>query len=187
VAVVNGVLAKHYWPNRDPIGKRMRLHGRAGRWVEIVGVAKTTKYLWVGEGPTDFLYLPLAQRPSQQMTLLALSSGYPANVAEPLRQVVRGIDANLRVFGVKPFEEFYQFRAVSQPGLIVQTMRLDGVIVIRANSLENLSLIVADPERFIAREGAAITFQKSGNQALATLFLKRTPENSSTGNPSGRT
>jgi putative ABC transport system permease protein len=128
VAVVNEVLAKHYWPNRDPIGKRMRLDGRAGPWVEIVGVAKTTKYLWAGEGPTDFLYLPLAQRPMQQMTLLTLSSGDPAGVAEPLRQVVRGIDANLPVFGVKPFEEFYQFRAVSQPNLIIQTIGAMGLM-----------------------------------------------------------
>jgi putative ABC transport system permease protein len=129
VAVVNEVLAKHYWPDRDPIGKRMRLDkGRDGPWVEIVGVAKSTKYLWIAEGPTDFLYVPFAQRPRQQMTLLALSSGDPAGLAEPLRQVVRTLDSNLPVFGVKTFEEFYHFRAVSQPNLILQTVGAMGVM-----------------------------------------------------------
>jgi putative ABC transport system permease protein len=128
VAVVNEVLAKHYWPNKDPIGKRMRLDRRDGPWVEIVGVAKSTKYLWIAEGPTDFLYVPFAQRPRQQMTLLALSAGDPAGLAEPLRQVVRTLDTNLPVFGVQTFEEFYHFRAVSQPNLIIQTVGAMGVM-----------------------------------------------------------
>jgi predicted permease len=128
VAVVNEVLAKHYWPGQDAIGKRFRLNGNDGPWVQIVGVAKTVKYLWVAEGPIDFLYLPLAQHPRQQMTLLALSSGDAASLADPLRQVVRTLDANQPVFGVRTFQEFYQYRSVSQPNVIVQTVAAMGVM-----------------------------------------------------------
>jgi putative ABC transport system permease protein len=128
VAVLNEELAKHFWPGQDPIGKRFRLDTQAGPWLEIVGVAKTTKYLWVGEGPTDFLYLPLAQNPRQQMTLLALSSGDPASLTEPLRQIVRALDANQPVFGVRTFEDFYRFRAEGQPNVIVQTVGAMGLM-----------------------------------------------------------
>ncbi len=79
VAVVNQVLAEHYWPNRDPIGKRFRLTDGHGPWVEIVGVAKTAKYLWIAEPPTEFLYLPLAQHPQTHMTLVAQSAGDAAH------------------------------------------------------------------------------------------------------------
>src|SRR5205085_10375853 len=44
VAVVNQHLAQHYWPNQDPIGKRFRLNDAEKSWVEIVGLAKTSKY-----------------------------------------------------------------------------------------------------------------------------------------------
>src|SRR5439155_9296518 len=50
VAVVNQQFADHYWPNQDPIGKRFQLRERAASsWIAIVGVAKTTKYLWLAE------------------------------------------------------------------------------------------------------------------------------------------
>jgi MacB-like periplasmic core domain len=42
VAIVNQQLAKHYWPNQDPLGKRLRMDKT---WLQIVGVAKTSKYI----------------------------------------------------------------------------------------------------------------------------------------------
>ena len=128
VAVVNEVLAKHYWADRDPIGKRFRLNGPTGEWVEIVGVTQTAKYLWIGEGPTDYLYLPLAQHPQSEMTLIALSAGDPASLAEPLRQIVRTLDVNQPVYGVRTFDDFYRYRAVNQPAVIVQTIGAMGLM-----------------------------------------------------------
>jgi putative ABC transport system permease protein len=91
-------------------------------------VAKTVKYLWVAEAPTEFLYLPLSQHAQSRMTLLAESAGAPAGLAEPLREVVRSVDANQPIYGVRPFEDFYQFRAVSQPNMIVETVAAMGVM-----------------------------------------------------------
>jgi putative ABC transport system permease protein len=128
VAVVNEQLAKHYWPDRDPIGRRFHLDSADSPWVEIVGVAKTTKYLWIAEAPTEFLYLPLAQHPQTRMTLLAQSSGDAAGLAEPVRQVIRELDANQPVFGVRTFDDFYQYKAVGQPNVIIQTVGTMGLM-----------------------------------------------------------
>src|SRR5262249_41945034 len=57
VAIVNQHLAQHYWPNQDPIGKRFRLNDAEKSWVEIVGLAKMSKYLFIAEAPTDFVYM----------------------------------------------------------------------------------------------------------------------------------
>lgn len=122
VAVINQELAKHYWKNSDPIGKRFRLDKRDGEWVQIVGVAKNIKYLWIAEAPTDFIYFPMEQRPQSQMTLFARSSADPAALAEPLRQMVRTLDVNQPIFNVRPYEDFYRFRAISQPSTIIQTI-----------------------------------------------------------------
>ena len=62
VAIVNQHLAQHYWPNQDLIGKRFRLDDADKTWVEIVGVVKTSKYIFIAEPPSDFVYLPYRQR-----------------------------------------------------------------------------------------------------------------------------
>jgi predicted permease len=128
VAVVNEQLAKRYWPGRDPIGKRFHLDSADAPWVEIVGVAKTTKYLWIAEAPVEFLYLPLAQHPRSRMTLLAQSSGDAASLAEPLRQVVRELDANQPVYEVRTFDDFYRYKAVGQPNVIIRTVGAMGLM-----------------------------------------------------------
>jgi predicted permease len=122
VAVVNEEFAKHYWPGQNPIGKRFRLDDRKGPWVEIVGMAKTIKYLWIAEPPTDFLYLPLSQHPQRQMTLLAESFGEASGLTAPLREMIRGLDASQPIFNVRTMEEFYRMRAVNTPNMIVQTV-----------------------------------------------------------------
>jgi len=128
VAVVNQELAKRYWPNRDAIGKRFRLDDPKGPWVEVVGVAKTSKYEWVGENATPFLYLPLAQHPSSRMTLVAQSFGDAAALMAPLREMVRGLDANQPVYDVRTMADIYEARAIATPKLITQTVGAMGVI-----------------------------------------------------------
>src|ERR1700745_775814 len=49
VAVVNQEFARHYWPNQDPIGKRLRIVSKDNSWIEVVGVAQTGTYTLVGE------------------------------------------------------------------------------------------------------------------------------------------
>jgi predicted permease len=128
VAVINETLAAHYWPAQDPIGKRFRLAGEKVGWVEIVGVAKTTKYLSTLEPPTDFLYVPYRQNPRDYMTLMVESAGDPAALTAPLREVVRGLDANLPIYDVRTMKEFYQARTVQVYQIIVQAVASMGLM-----------------------------------------------------------
>ena len=74
VAIVNEKFAQHYWPNQNPIGKRFREVDRDNPWVQVVGLAKTSKYIFIAEPPTEFVYLPYRQKKPDQMVLLAESS-----------------------------------------------------------------------------------------------------------------
>jgi macrolide transport system ATP-binding/permease protein len=135
VAIVNEQLAQHYWPGRDAIGKRLRVvdpREPNSPWVEIVGIAKTGKYIWIAEPPTDYIYLPRRQNPRSRMVLLAQSASQAAALAAPLREVVRGMDANQPIFNVRTMEEFYNMRVVSTGNTILEIvagMGLMGLIL----------------------------------------------------------
>jgi predicted permease len=112
VGIVNEQLAGHYWPDQDPIGKRFRLNDADKTWVEIVGVARTAKYLFIAEPPTDFVYLPYRQRLPQRMIMVAQAAD-PGALVGPLREVVRSLDVSQPIFNVRTMEEFYWMRAVA--------------------------------------------------------------------------
>ena len=120
VAVINQTLAEHYWHGQDPIGKRFRLNNAMGPWVEIVGVARNSRYLFIAEPPTDFVYFPYLQHPSRRMILMAQSSGDSASVLTPLRDVIRRLDANMPVYDVHTIEEHYYARATSLAEVTVE-------------------------------------------------------------------
>ena len=128
VAVVNQHLAQHYWPNQDPLGKRFRLNDPERSWVEIVGVAKTSKYLFIAEPPSDFVYLPYRQRKPQRMVLVAQSAGDPGALVGPLREVVRSLDVNLPIYNVRTMEELYRMRAISIFNVLVTIVGAMGLM-----------------------------------------------------------
>jgi macrolide transport system ATP-binding/permease protein len=127
VAVVNEQLAKHYWPGGDALGKRIRLGGAAGEAVAIVGIARTVKYTGTTEKPTDFVYLPLAQRPAARMLLLLETSGDPLTMVEPLKEIVRTLDPNMPVVQTRSYEELYRYHAVEGPGVAIQLVGVMGL------------------------------------------------------------
>ncbi len=120
VAVVNEQYVQHYLPDQDPIGKRFELRDSGtSTWIEIVGVAKTAKYLWLGEPPTEFVYLPYRQNPRSAMVLVTESAGDPASLVAPLRQVVQGLDRTMPIYNVRTMEEFYQMRTITIFNIII--------------------------------------------------------------------
>jgi predicted permease len=122
VAIVNEQFAAHYWPNQDPIGKRFRVVERDNAWVQVVGLAKTSKYVFIAEPPTEFVYLPYRQWHDPRLILLAQSAGDPSTLAAPLREMVRGLDANLPVYNVRTMADLYRMRATSIFHVIIGTV-----------------------------------------------------------------
>jgi macrolide transport system ATP-binding/permease protein len=107
VGVVNEEFSKRYWPNQDPVGKRFRLGvapNKDGEWIEVVGVARTGKYLSIAEAPRPYIYLPLAQNLRTRMVLLVETAGDPRAIAEPLRREALALDANMPIFNFRTLE-----------------------------------------------------------------------------------
>ncbi len=110
VAIVNEEFVKVYWPDQDPIGKRIRLDSADGPAAEVVGVAKTGHYLAVNELPAPYVYVPYEQNPRARMTLVVQSVGDAGALAKPLRDAVRSIDGNVPVFNLRTVAALYESR-----------------------------------------------------------------------------
>jgi predicted permease len=130
VAVVNQKFAEKYWPNQDPIGKRLQLIDKEKNnpWLEVVGLTLTGKYTYVGEPPTPFLYLPFAQNPQARMVMFTESQGDPAILGGPIRQIVHSLDANQPVFNMRTMSDFYQTRAIAVQRMIMETVGAMGMM-----------------------------------------------------------
>ena len=105
VVIVNDAFARRYWPNADPIGKRISANGSEGPFREVVGVTPTGKYNTLGEDPRPFYYLPLWQQYNGTVTLHVKTAGDPRALVSSVREAVRGVDATVPVFDVKTMEE----------------------------------------------------------------------------------
>ena len=111
VAIVNETLARRYWPGRDAVGSRFRLGGDAQSWVQVVGVARDSKYFYVVEPAQEALYLPFRQEPRGTIVVLAATAGDSLSTVRPLREIVRTLDPELPIAEAQTIEAFYAARA----------------------------------------------------------------------------
>jgi predicted permease len=91
VAIINETMATRLWPNQNPIGRHFRFYtDNAMR--EVIGVARTSKYLTLGEDPQMASYIPLEQEFSDFMVLFARTAGDPAPMLGTIQGEIRTFD-----------------------------------------------------------------------------------------------
>ena len=107
VIVIDEEFAGRYWPNEDPVGKRIRLGqesdapvltvlGVVGR-VKMDGLSQDTKRV---QG-----YFPFAQVPNNDMTVILKAAGDPNQLIAGVRQQVKTIDADQPIYGIRTMDE----------------------------------------------------------------------------------
>jgi predicted permease len=105
VAIVNETMAKHFWPNGSPIGKRFSLTGDAGPFAEVVGVARDGKYRVLAEDPQPYFYVPLTQDFAAQRTLQIRSAMPPDSLAPVVQHEIQALDANDPIEEIQTMKE----------------------------------------------------------------------------------
>ena len=93
VAIVNQAMARRFWPDRSPLGARLRQgDDPAGQWRTVVGVVADIRNDDADQPPLPYLYVPLAQQPrTDDVADAAHGVGDPAALAEPLRRAIAAL------------------------------------------------------------------------------------------------
>jgi macrolide transport system ATP-binding/permease protein len=102
VAVVNETMAQRYWQSRNPLGERLQLKGR---WMQVVGVAKDSKYSSVREKPTPFFFVPLRQNSLRGSVLNIRTPLTPQTMATTIAREVHALDSNVAPYEVITMQE----------------------------------------------------------------------------------
>jgi putative ABC transport system permease protein len=110
VVVVNRTLARRLWPGESPLGRRLKQGwpentGKDHPWREIVGVVAPVKQAGLDEPIRMETYIPIAQAPTDSVQLVLRTRGDPLALAGSVRNVVRSLDPELPVFGVRSMEQ----------------------------------------------------------------------------------
>lgn len=105
VAIINETMAKKYWPDASPIGRRLGVGRRNPTDIEIVGVVKDSKHATLREEIPRFVYLPYAQDESlNALTFYVRTGASPETMVSTIRSGVRRIDPTLPVYDLKTME-----------------------------------------------------------------------------------
>jgi putative ABC transport system permease protein len=105
VAIINETMARQYFPNEDPIGKRIHITNGPQTWREIVGIVADIKQYGVDKATSAQSYEPFAQVPFSSLNVVIRTSGSSAAVLGSLRPAVYSVDKDQPVGAIRPLEE----------------------------------------------------------------------------------
>jgi len=106
VAIIDESTARKYWPDRDPLGRRVRF-GRdpTEPWITVVGIIKDIKSDGLDIDGVPHIYVSTYQDPSKQVSVV-LRTSLPATLLEPqIRHEIQSIDPGLPVFKVSSMND----------------------------------------------------------------------------------
>ena len=106
VAIIDETTARKYWPDRDPLGRRVRFARDATKpWTTIVGIVKDIKSDGLDIDGVPHIYVSTYQDSSKRLSVV-LRTSLPATLLEPqIRHEIQSIDPRLPVFNVSSMND----------------------------------------------------------------------------------
>ena len=105
VAVISGSLARRYFPDENPLGKKVRVgDDDANPWLTVVGVVDDVHYNWLQKNDIPTLYRPYRQNPPHYTTVVLRTDGDPLALVSAVRSKFGAIDSELPIYEVKSLD-----------------------------------------------------------------------------------
>src|SRR5262245_48070870 len=107
VAVISETLAQRYFPNEDPLGRRVKVGASesVAPWYTIVGVTGDVPRFMLDREMQPMLYLPNQQLPGRDAYLVVRASGAPMAAVQAVRAQIAALDDKLPLYEIKSHEE----------------------------------------------------------------------------------
>ena len=133
VVIVSESFAKEFFPNEDPIGKRIRPNGSVDPGDppvrEIVGVVQNIHLISLRDAPKPQIYFPHEQFAIQTVTLMVRTQNDPRLLIAALHNAANEIDKNVPLYRPRAFTE-YVSQSIAQPRLNAMLVGLFSTIAL---------------------------------------------------------
>ncbi len=111
VVIITETLARQFFPNEEPIGKRIKpgintIEGDKTTMREIIGVVGDIRNRSLDTEPKPAYYVPQTQVPFDQMVMVVKTTGDPHSLISAATKQVAAMDQDIPVFSVKTMEEY---------------------------------------------------------------------------------
>jgi putative ABC transport system permease protein len=131
VVVINETAAKRYWPNEDPIGRRIRF-GDQQPWAAIVGIVGDVQMRGARGTNVVETYIPYWQNPEAGINVVLKTAGDPRALVEPMRRAIKEVDAGIAVATIATMDE-----------LVAQSMGSSHFYALLVGIFAGLALVLA--------------------------------------------
>jgi putative ABC transport system permease protein len=127
--IINETMARRHWPDRDPIGQKVRVAWYDPREDEIVGVVGDVRHQGLDAQPRAMTYWPHPRFPSNGMTIVMRTAGDAAAAVRGAIAIVRNQDPNLAVANIRTMDDVVA-SSVASRRLTVQVIGLFAVVAL---------------------------------------------------------
>jgi putative ABC transport system permease protein len=132
VALINEEMARKFFKDEDPIGKRINVTNGPETFREIVGIVGDVKQYGPAQPTTMQTYEPFLQNPYSGMTLVVRTEGNPTALTSAIRSQVLSIDKEQPVARTRPLEQVLSDSVAKQRFLMVLLTTFAAVALVLA-------------------------------------------------------
>jgi macrolide transport system ATP-binding/permease protein len=168
VAIVNQTMIARYWRGQNPIGQRLQVKGN---WVQVVGVAKDSKYYSMDEAPRPFFYVPLRQYFSIEPDIHIRTTQPLQTVQTALIREVRALDPNLAVYEMITLQEQVD-RSTSHELVAVALVALFGGLALLLASIGLYGVMSCTVSQSTRELGLRMALGASTSNVLRLVLLR---------------
>jgi putative ABC transport system permease protein len=107
VAVISRSLARRYFPNEKPLGKKLKV-GRPDNtspWLTIVGMVDDVHYSWIDKDDVPTIYRSYRQSPPYYSSLVLRTGNHPLSLVPAVRSQVAAVNPDLALFNINPLDK----------------------------------------------------------------------------------
>jgi predicted permease len=144
VVIVNETVARRFWPDGDPIGKRIRLYydNDPHRWLSIIGVAGDVRYRGRDFEPVPQVFVPYQQNPyrylpypqSPNVSLVVRTTVNPASLIKALKARIWAVDKDQAISGIKTMEQALSQSVANRRVYVILLSVFAGIALLMATS-----------------------------------------------------
>ncbi len=198
VVLITESAAREFFPNEDPIGKKIKLGWGRGPGTpraggEVVGIVGDVKEAGLDEPNPPQIYMPMRQWPVSAMSVVVKTATPPTSLGDAVRAEVYAVDPNLPLSNVRTLDEIVA-RSISQPrfylllltifaavALVLAAIGIFGVLsyaVAQRTREIGIRMALGAQERtvigLVVREAMTLVVLGVASGTLAALFLSQT-------------